>query len=62
MEIPPVNASYAITYDPMKGKVMEYKQIIITVNGNQQTQTVYTYNKHGNLIETVIKNHEIASV
>jgi len=62
MEIPPINASYAITYDPIKGKVMDYKQITVTVNGNQQTQTVYTYDKFGHLIETVVRNHEIGEV
>lgn len=62
MQIPPVNASYAITYDPMKGKVMEYQKITVKVNGNEQTQTVYTYDKFGHLIETVVRNHEIGSV
>ena len=62
MEIPPVNASYAITYDPMKGKVMEYHKITVKVNGNEQTQTVYTYDKFGNLINTVLRRHDILAV
>ena len=62
MEIPPINASYAITYDPMKGKVMEYQKITVKVNGNEQTQTVYTYDKFGNLINTVLRSHNILAV
>ena len=62
MEIPPVNTSYAITYDPMKGKVIEYKQITVKVNKGCQTTHVYTYDKHGHLVQTVVRNHEIAEV
>ena len=54
-----ISATYPVQYNKPN---IEYQQVTITVNGNQQTQTVYTYNKHGHLIETVVRNHEIGSV
>ena len=38
---------------------IQYEQLTVTVNGNKQTQTVYTYDKFGNLIETVMRSHKI---
>ena len=57
LEIRPITAVYSPPY-----KNIEYQKTTIRIVNNQQIETVFTYNKYGNLIETVIKNHEIASV
>lgn len=41
---------------------IEYQQITVKVNGSEQSQTVYTYDKQGNLLETVIRRHDIGLV
>ncbi len=57
LQIRPIDAVYSQPY-----KNIEYQQVTVKVNGNQQTQTVYTYDKYGNLIETVVRRHEIGLV
>ena len=41
---------------------IEYQQTIVKVNKGCQTTHVYTYDKHGHLVQTVVRNHEIAEV
>ena len=54
-----INATMPVSYNKPN---IEYKQITVKVNAQQQTQTVYTYDKNGNLIETVVRTHNIGSV
>ena len=57
LQIRPIDAVYSQPY-----KNIEYKQTVVKVVGNQQTETVYTYDKYGSLIETIVRSHEIGSV
>ena len=57
LQIRPIDAVYSQPY-----KNIEYQQTVVKVIGNNQTETVFTHNKYGNLIETVIRNHVIGSV
>ena len=57
LQIRPIDAVYSQPY-----KNIEYQQTIVRVTGNQQMETVYTYDKYGNLIETVVRKHEIGIV
>lgn len=57
LQIRPIDAVYSQPY-----KNIEYQQTVVKVIGNNQTETVFIYNKYGNLIETVIRNHVIGSV
>ena len=57
LQIRPIDAVYSQPY-----KNIEYQQTVVKVIGNNQTETVFTYNKYGNIIETVIRNHVIGSV
>ena len=59
MEILPVNASYAVTYNQPN---IEYQKITVRVNNNEQQTMVYTYDKHGKLIETVLRKHDIGFI
>lgn len=54
-----ISATYPVQYNKPN---MEYQKVTIKVNNEKQTEIVYTYNKHGHLIETVVRNHEIGSV
>ncbi len=57
LQIRPIDAVYSQPY-----KNIEYQQTTVRVTGNQQMETVYTYDKYGNLIETVVRKHEIGIV
>lgn len=54
-----INATIPVSYNKPN---IEYQQITVKVNGQQQSQTVFTYDKHGNLIETVVRTHDIGIV
>ena len=54
-----VNATYPVQYNKPN---IEYQQITVKVNGSEQSQTVYTYDKNGNLIETVVRRHDIGEI
>lgn len=54
-----INATIPVQYNKPN---IEYQQITVKVNGQQQSQTVYTYDKYGNLIKTVVRTHNIGSV
>ena len=41
---------------------IEYQQITVKVNGNKQSETIYTYDKNANLITTVVRSHNIGEV
>lgn len=57
LQIRPIDAIYSQPY-----KNIEYQQTVVKVTGNNQTTTVFTYNKYGNLIETIVRSHVIGSV
>jgi hypothetical protein len=52
-----INAAMPI-YTPQYTNI-QYKQITVTVNGESQSHTIFTYNSNGRLIETVVRKHEI---
>ena len=54
-----INATYPVTYNT---PVMEYQKTTVKVVHDQQIVTVITYDKHGQLIETVVRSHGIALV
>jgi hypothetical protein len=45
---------------------MEYRQqtvkATVTVNGEYQSETVYTYDKYGRLVNTVVRSHLIGEI
>ena len=57
LQIRPIDAVYSQPY-----KNIEYQQTVVKVDGNNQTETVFTYDKYGRLIETIVRSHEIGSV
>ena len=57
LQIRPIDAVYSQPY-----KNIEYQQTVVKVAGNNQTETVFTYDKYGRLIETIVRSHEIGSV
>ena len=54
-----INATMPVSYNKPN---IEYQQITVKVNGSEQIQTVYTYDKHGNLIETIVRKHDITLI
>ena len=60
-----INASYPITYPDYFNKV-EYDtrtvKAVVRVNDNIQTEVVYTYDKDGNLITSVVRSHDILGI
>jgi hypothetical protein len=57
MEINAVTPIYTPQYTNI-----QYKQISVTVNGEIQSHTIFTYDSNGRLIETVVRKHEINSI
>lgn len=55
-----INATYPVRYN--NTPVMEYQKTTVKVVHDQQVVTVITYDKHGQLIETVVRSHGIALV
>ncbi|MBT3544216.1 MAG: hypothetical protein HN488_02615 [Saprospiraceae bacterium] len=39
-----------------------YKKTVVRVTDNMQNETVLTYDKNGQLLETVTRKHDIGSV
>jgi hypothetical protein len=54
MEINAVTPIYTPQYTNI-----QYKQITVTVNGEIQSHTIFTYDSNGRLIETVVRKHDI---
>lgn len=54
-----INATYPVQYNTPN---IEYQKTTVKVNMNEQQTTVYTYDKNGNLIETVVRSHNIGIV
>ena len=60
-----ISASYPVTYPNYFPKVEYDTRVIKTtvrINGNEQAETIYTYDKHGMLISSVINAKTIAEV
>ena len=62
-EVAEVSANYNVPYTP---PIMEYRQqtvkATVTVNGEFQSETVYTYDKYGRLVDTVVRSHLIGEI
>jgi hypothetical protein len=62
-EVAEVSANYNVPYTP---PIMEYRQqtvkAVVAVNGNYQSETVFTYDKYGRLVNTVVRSHMIGEV
>tara|TARA_R110002074_G_scaffold145564_3_gene294541 strand:- start:8786 stop:8974 length:189 start_codon:yes stop_codon:yes gene_type:complete len=60
----PISASYSIPayLYPAKEPNMEYQQQVIRITNDTQYETIYTYDKNGNLISSVIRDHVISLV
>ncbi len=62
-EVAGVSANYNVPYTP---PVMEYREQtvkhVVTVNGDFQSETFYTYDKYGRLITTEVRTHHIGAV
>ena len=57
-----INASIPVYMYPNSKTNIVYKQTMIRVTDNMQNETVFTYDKNGQLLETVIRKHDIGSV
>jgi len=55
-----INATLPV-YTPQYPNI-QYKEISVKVNGQIQSHTIFTYDSHGRLIETVVRKHEIDSI
>jgi hypothetical protein len=62
-EVAEVSANYNVPYTP---PIMEYRQqtikTTVTVNGEYQSEIVYTYDKYGRLVTTVVRSHLIGEI
>ena len=60
-----ITATYPAVYPNYFPKVEYDTRVIkatVRINGNEQIETVYTYDKHGNLISSVLNPKTIAEV
>lgn len=60
-----ITATYPTTYPEYFNKVEYDTRIVktaIRINGNEQVETVYTYDKNGNLISSVLNPKTIAEI
>jgi len=57
-----INASIPVYMYPNSQTNIVYKQTVIRVTDNMQNETVLTYDKNGQLLETVTRKHDIGSV
>lgn len=58
-----INATIPVQYNKPN---IEYQQTtvrsVIKVSNDTQMETVYTYDKYGRLLDTVVRKHDIGSV
>ena len=54
-----INSTYPVTYNTPN---IEYKKTTVTVRRNEQETLVQTYDRHGRLVETTIRSHNITDV
>jgi YD repeat-containing protein len=57
-----INASIPVYMYPNSQANIVYKQTVVRVTDNMQNETVLTYDKNGQLLETVTRKHDIGSV
>ncbi len=57
-----INASIPVYMYPNSQANIVYKQTVVRVTDNMQNETVLTYDKNGQLLETSIRRHDIGSV
>ena len=57
-----INASMPVYTYPNSQTNIVYKQTVVRVTDNMQNETVFTYDKNGQLLETVVRKHDIGSV
>jgi hypothetical protein len=59
-EVAEVSANYNVPYTP---PIMEYRQqvvkTVVRVNDQVQSEIIYTYDKYGRLVESVVRSHDI---
>jgi YD repeat-containing protein len=54
-----INATYPVSYNR---PTIEYQKTTVKVVQGEQQTMVYTYDKYGRLVETVVRSHNIAEV
>ncbi len=54
-----ITATYPVQYNLPN---IEYQKTVVKVNHDNQITIVYTYDKNGNLIESVVRSNDILGI